>query len=221
MSKKRAYVALLLDRSGSMIDHKSETISAINSYMDKTKEQFKGRFSLTQFDSEGIDLVHNGIKIKDFPPLTGETYQPRSLTPLLDAIGQTVSRMDAAGFDNVIFCIITDGLENASHEWKLAQVRELLEEKRDKHGWQISYLGANVDAFAEGAALGIMKGQSINFSGQHTAAVMDSYAVSNARYVSRTSHLDTSDANFTDEERESAMKGKKKEKSETETTPGS
>lgn len=221
MSKQRLYLALLLDRSGSMIDHKQETISAINSYVDQTKELYKGRFTLTQFDSEAIDIVHDGIKIKDAPHLTGETYQPRSLTPLLDAIGQTVTRMDVAGFDNVIFCIITDGLENASHEWKLAQVRELLEEKRDKQGWQISYLGANVDAFAEGAALGIARGQSVNFAGAHTHAVMDSYVASNSRYVSRTNLLDTSVSNFTDEERESAMKGKKKGKSETETTTGS
>ena len=220
MSKKRAYVALLLDRSGSMEAHRAETISAINSYVDRTKEQFKGRFTLTQFDSEGIDIVHDGIKIKEIPHLTDETYQPRSMTPLLDAIGQTVSKMDTDGFDNVIFCIITDGLENASHEWKLANVRLLLEEKRNKYGWQVSYLGANVDAFDEGAALGIAQGQSINFKGLHAAAVMDSYAVSNTAYASRSSNLAVHEADFTDEDRESAMHGKKK-KGQTATTTGS
>lgn len=206
MSKQKAYVALLLDRSGSMEDHKVETIGAINQYTDKLKEQFKGLFTLTQFDSGGIDIVHNGIKMKDIPQVTDENYQPRGMTPLLDAIGQTVSEMDAQGFDNVIFCIITDGMENSSHEWKLANVRELLESKIAK-GWQVSYLGANVDAFAEGAALGISKGQSINFQGAHAAQVMDAFATSNVRYATRSDPLDVSSSDFTDDEREKSSGG--------------
>ena len=218
MSKQRVYLALRLDRSGSMKTHKAETISAVNAYVDKTKEQFKGRFTLTQFDSEGIDIVHDGIKIKDVPPLTEETYQPRSMTPLLDAIGRTVTKMETDGFDNVIFCIITDGLENASHEWKLANVRQLLEEKRNKHGWQVSYLGANVDAFGEGAALGIAAGQAMNFAGAHTSALMDSYAKSNVKYATRSHHLAVHESDFTDEDRESAMHGKKKKGQRASTT---
>lgn len=206
MSKNRAYVALLLDRSGSMDAHKAETIIAINAYIDNTKEQFKGLFTLTQFDSMGIDMPQNGVKIKEAIHLTNASYQPRGMTPLLDAIGKTVAEMDAQGFDNVIFCIITDGMENASHEWKLANVRELLESKTAK-GWQISYLGANVDAFAEGAALGIAAGQSINFAGTHTAQVMDSYAASNVRYATRSDPLDVSSADFTEDERDKSSGG--------------
>ena len=89
MSKQKMCVALLLDRSGSMSVNKIETISAVNSYIDKTKEKFKGRFVLTQFDSEGIDIVHDG-KIKDIEHLTDKSYQPRGMTPLLDAIGKTL-----------------------------------------------------------------------------------------------------------------------------------
>lgn len=206
MSKQRAYVALLLDRSGSMDGHKAETVIAINSYIDNTQENFKGLFTLTQFDSMGIDVLQDGVKIKEAIHLTDESYQPRGMTPLLDAIGKTIMTMDTAGFDNVIFCIITDGQENASHEWKLANVRLLLEEKIAS-GWQVSYLGANVDVFAEGAALGIAGGQSMSFKGAHTAAVMDSYAASNVRYATRADPLDVSSADFTEDERDKSSGG--------------
>ena len=87
--------------------NKAETISAFNQYIDKTKEQFKGVFTLTQFDTQGIDRPQDGVKIKEAVHLNDETYQPRGGTPLLDAIGKTVHRMDTEGFDNVIFVIIT------------------------------------------------------------------------------------------------------------------
>ncbi len=209
MSKKqKVYVALLLDRSGSMNTNKIETISAVNSYTDKLKKEFKGRFTLTQFDSESIDMPQENVKIKDIVHLTEESYQPRSMTPLLDAIGKTVNAMKTEGFENVIFCIVTDGQENHSREYKLEAIRALIEEKR-KAGWQVAYLGAGVDAFAEGARMGIAQGQSMNFAGAHASATMDSFATSNVRYASRTDKkgLVGSEVDFTDDERDAAMGG--------------
>ena len=157
MSKQKMCVALLLDRSGSMSVNKIETISAVNSYIDKTKEKFKGRFVLTQFDSEGIDIVHDG-KIKDIEHLTDKSYQPRGMTPLLDAIGKTLEAFKTDGFENIVFVIMTDGQENHSKEYKLEAIRAKIEEKR-KIGWQVSYLGTNVDAFHEAGQMGIAPGQ--------------------------------------------------------------
>jgi len=199
-------VALLLDRSGSMSAHKTETISAVNSYIDKTKENFKGRFVLTQFDSESIDIVHDG-KIKDIEHLTEESYQPRGMTPLLDAIGKTLEAFDTDGFENIVFVVMTDGQENHSKEYKLEAIRAKIEEKR-KIGWQVSYLGANVDAFAEGASMGFARGQSINYAGQHAGAVMDSYSANNNVNALRSDkRVESHDADFTEEQRTSAMEG--------------
>ncbi len=207
MSKEKVYVALLLDRSGSMNVNKVETISAFNSYIDKTKEQFKGRFTLTQFDSEAIDIVQDNVKIKEAAHLTAESYQPRGMTPLLDAIGKTVNAMKPEGFENVIFAIVTDGQENHSTEYKLAAIRALLEEKR-KLGWQVSYIGANVDAFHEAGQLGIAAGQTMNYAGAHGQATMDAYSVSNTRYASRVTKTgETHAGDFTDEERNKAVGG--------------
>ncbi len=206
MSKQKMCVALLLDRSGSMSTHKTETISAINSYIDKTKEKFKGRFVLTQFDSESIDIVHDG-KIKNIEHLTEESYQPRGMTPLLDAIGKTLEAFNTDGFENIVFVVMTDGQENHSREYKLEAIRAKIEEKR-KIGWQISYLGANVDAFAEGASMGFARGQSINYAGIHSTAVMDSYSANNSVNALRVDKgVESHEADFTEEQRTSAMGG--------------
>ena len=209
MAKQKVYVALLLDRSGSMQAHKVETVSAVNSYLGKLQEQFKGRFTMTQFDSEGIDIVHDNVKIKEVPRLTEHGYQPRSMTPLLDAIGKTMRSMEGKteGFENVIFVIVTDGQENHSKEFKLADVRALIEEKR-KAGWEVSYLGANVDAFAEAGQMGIPAGKAMNYAGAHTQSAMDAYATSNVRYAARSNKKGFShESDFTEQEREQSMHG--------------
>ena len=207
MSKKQKMcVALLLDRSGSMSANKIETISAVNSYIDKTKEKFKGRFTLTQFDSESIDIVHDG-KIKDIKHLTEESYQPRGMTPLLDAIGKTLDAFKTDGFENIVFVIMTDGQENHSREYKLADIRAQLEERR-RIGWQVSYLGTNVDAFHEGAQLGIARGQTMNYAGAHASATMAAYSSSNdVNALRQVKGVETKDADFTDEQRAAAMGG--------------
>ena len=206
MSKKeKVYVALLLDRSGSMSTNKIETVSAVNSYTSGLQKKFKGRFTLTQFDSESIDIVQDNVKIKDISLLTEHSYQPRGMTPLLDAIGQTVSKMDTKGFENVIFVIVTDGQENHSREYKLDAIRKLLKKKRKK-GWQIMYIGADVDAFAEASQMGIAAGQTLNYGKAHSTATMDMALCSNTRYAGRQDKSVVNEAsNFTDEEREAAV----------------
>jgi len=207
MSKKQKMcVALLLDRSGSMSANKVETISAVNSYIDNTKEKFKGRFTLTQFDSEGIDIVHDG-KIKDIKHLTEESYQPRGMTPLLDAIGKTLDAFKTDGFENIVFVIMTDGQENHSREYKLEAIRAKIEERR-KLGWQVSYLGTNVDAFHEAGQMGFAPGQTMNYAGAQVSATMDAYSSSNDRNALRTQKIgETHDADFTQKERDVAMGG--------------
>lgn len=220
MSKKRVCVALLLDRSGSMNVNKVETISAVSQYIKNLKETFKGRFTLTQFDSGGIDILpqYNNAKIRDLPDFT--SFDPRGSTPLLDAIGKTANEVNSEGYDNVIFVIVTDGEENSSHEYSLEAVRTLLEEKQAL-GWQVSYLGSDVDAFHEAAQLGIAKGQTMNFASNHINATMDAYAMSNTAYVNRSSLLAVGEADFTDEQRDQAMTGKKKKEGESSTVASS
>lgn len=201
MSKQKAYVSLLLDRSGSMQVNKAETISAISQYIAKLKESFKGRFTMTQFDSGGVDVTIDGVKIKDIPEFTD--FTPRGGTPLLDAIGKTIHAMDADEYENVIFVIVTDGGENSSHEYTLEAVRNLIEEKT-KAEWQFLFLGADMDAFGEASNLGIASGQTLNYSGVNASAAMTATIASNTRYATRKVGKGIDVGNFTGDERKAA-----------------
>lgn len=168
MSQKRLYAHILLDRSGSMEECRESTISAFNEYVNTLHmdKDIAARVSLTLFDGLSIDLVFDREKASDMPKLTGETFVPRGMTPLNDAIGKTVARIDKETLlegENVALVILTDGLENASREYSRDAVRKLLERVQKEKNWLVIYLGANQDAFAEGAARGIAAAQSMAF----------------------------------------------------------
>ena len=84
--------------------------------------------------------------------MTKETYQPRGSTALLDAIGRCIKECTV---NNPTVIILTDGLENTSHTYTNAHVKDLIEQKTTD-GWTFVYLGANQDAFAEAGGLGIV-----------------------------------------------------------------
>ena len=201
MSKDKIAVALLLDRSYSMISHRTETISAVNAYIDSLKKKYKGSFTLVLFNSRGIDKFQS--KIKDIPQFTADDYQPWGNTPLFDAIGETMSTMATEGYDNVTFAILTDGQENDSKEFTLTAVKTLIE-TRQKEGWQIVYLGADVDAFLEAEQLGIGRGQTMSFSKGAVGQTISTVHASTERYVKRSNKMDIGASNFTDEERKQA-----------------
>ena len=70
------------------------------------------------------------------------------MTPLYDAIGTTITRVHTlkAKEENslAIVTIITDGYENASHEFTLTAIRSLIESYKEQ-GWQFTYIGADHD----------------------------------------------------------------------------
>jgi len=140
-------VAFLLDRSGSMESCKQETITGFNGYLNGLKGS-EMRFTLTQFDTQGIDIIHDAVALKDVRKLTESTYVPRGGTPLYDAIGRTVRATEAAAKDcNVLFVTLTDGEENSSREWNKSTIQSLIKEMEGK-GWTFAHIGVGVDGFA-------------------------------------------------------------------------
>jgi uncharacterized protein YegL len=154
-------LAIILDRSGSMASVAKDVEGGFDKFIATQRATPNGecRVSLTQFDSLGVETLYSGTPLAEVPALV---LEPRGNTPLLDAVGKTVTvlkgRIDreaapAAG-RRVLVLIITDGQENASREYTKAQIKTLVEGQR-AIGWDFLYLGANVDAFAEAGGLGI------------------------------------------------------------------
>ena len=154
---KPTLVAFLLDRSGSMTQCLDETIIGFNTYLKelKTKDTGKMRFTLTQFDSVSVDVVHDAVPLSKVKPLNEENFAPRSFTPLYDAIGKTIRATEAkaTGKYKVLFVTLTDGQENASKEWKKDTINSLIKEKEEKAAWTFAYIGVGKEGWAASVIL--------------------------------------------------------------------
>lgn len=156
--QKTLNVSFLLDMTGSMKSVEGATISGFNEYIGSLKARNADiRFTLTLFNTDTINTVYKGVPIGDVRALDAKIYQPDSTTPLYDAIGRTIHETQTSLNDakqDVLFVIMTDGHENASHEYSQQKVFELVKSK-EKDGWTFAFLGANMDSWQVGQSIGV------------------------------------------------------------------
>lgn len=183
-------VTFVLDETGSMSVCRDATISGFNEYIETLKRDAKGKvlFTLTKFDSIKVQVVHNAVDIKDVQKLTTETYVPGELTPLYDAIHTAIKNTEdkvnmMAKKPQVLCVVMTDGEENASKECSRARIFEVIKAK-EKEGWRFVYLGANQDAWAVGQAIGLAKGNVVNYSVNKTDKAFRMMALNTVAYAS-------------------------------------
>lgn len=174
---KDVELVFILDRSGSMGGLESDTIGGYNSMLSKQKKEKTGKVSVTTvlFDDQ-YELLYNQIPIEKVSPMTEEEYYVRGSTALLDAIGKTVmqvkSNQDKKEIkDKVLFVIITDGMENASREYRTEQVKKLIEERKEKDNWEFLFLGANIDAIGAAQNIGIDSSRAVRFKSDKKGTV--------------------------------------------------
>ena len=109
-------------------------------------------------------MLVDGEDLATISGLDPARYQPRGTTPLYDAIGTMIYRLDRRGeAEDVVVVIVTDGLENASREYASGQVHRLIEERK-KSGWTFVFLGANQDAYASGERIAVAPGSAANWA---------------------------------------------------------
>jgi len=185
---KKLYVSFVLDETGSMQGVKEQTISGFNEYVDTLKDEKnadKVRFTLTKFNSEKVQIVHDAIKMSKVEHLNSETYRPAALTPLYDAIGRTIRSLEKAiegKKRNALVVIQTDGFENHSKEFTRKGIFDLIEEKKKK-GWTFAFLGADQDAWVAGGQIGIPKSSSLSYARAQSREAFQEAASSTADYL--------------------------------------
>ncbi len=161
-------VNVILDRSGSMETCRAGTIDGYNEYLNglKAEKETKYSITLTQFDSPAnipeLTVSYEDKPLAEASRISRDSYQPRGGTPLYDAVGECVRRVNVKG-RGVIVVIITDGQENSSHEFTKDSIKALIKSK-ESEGWTFTFLGANIDSYAVGGGIGVPLHNVANYS---------------------------------------------------------
>ena len=148
---------IIMDESGSMESIKAQALSGANETImtiRKAQEQMpdmKQKLTLVTFDSRytGTDVrtLFDDLPIEEVRNLNERDYRPCGGTPLYDAMGMSLSKLQGQvqPEEHALVTIITDGMENASHEYSGKAIRSIVTLLREK-GWVFAYIGANQDA---------------------------------------------------------------------------
>lgn len=173
-SKPKTYIAMILDKSGSMVSCLDSTIGAFNKEIHKTiRKTVKDAVgsdvlvSLVTFN-QYVDFDYFNDNADKVRKLTHEGYVPDGSTSMYDAVGKTIDRLkketDYKNKDNkYIVVTISDGEENASEEYTSADVAERVQELQKRGNWTFAYLGANQDLAKIAKTLNISKGNVANY----------------------------------------------------------
>ena len=141
----------------------NETLSTVRAMQQKYPDT-EQHVTLVTFDSVGMKWHYNDALAKDTADMRWNDYNPRAATPLYDAIGTTVSKLNGqvGPDDNVLVTIITDGEENSSVEWTLKMVRNLID-KLKRQNWTFTLIGTdNLDV--EGMAHSMSIDEHLQFT---------------------------------------------------------
>jgi hypothetical protein len=171
--KNLTEIVAIIDRSGSMHNLTKDTIGGFNAFLSEQKKSTgKAKLTLIQFDDQ-YQIDYNGEDIQSVKDLTEETYKPRGSTALFDAVGKTIVTVgerlakmkEEERPGQVIFLIITDGMENASNEFRdAAKIAEMVKHQADKYSWTFTFLGGGDSAFSQASHIGISANNTYSYN---------------------------------------------------------
>ena len=146
----RVFNLIIVDESGSMsiirkqaFTGMNETLETVRQMQEKFPDQ-EQRVTLVTFDTGHTTWHYDNTPAAQTKNLDWKAYNPGGGTPLYDAMGMAVSKVNAQieEGDNVLVTVITDGEENSSEEWTLKMIRTMIE-KLKKQNWTFTLIGTD------------------------------------------------------------------------------
>ena len=172
MKKNLTELVFILDRSGSMHGLEKDTIGGFNSLIEKQKKIEGDALISTVLFANESKVIHDRVDVKDVKPMTENNYITGGCTALLDAIGNAIHHISNIHKyarkedvpEHTLFVITTDGMENASRTYTYPKVKKLIENQKEKYGWEFMFLAANIDAVNVASYMGIDENRAVNFN---------------------------------------------------------
>jgi hypothetical protein len=168
------HIYFLLDRTGSMASMQADVIGGFNGFLaSQRQEPGFVRMTLVQFDTvEPFEMLTDALPLERVRELTARTFQPRGGTPLYDATAHLISHASVRAEqrvmldkrrEDIVVVTFTDGEENSSQRFGRDDVLRMVKAK-EREGWTFVFLGAGLDAYAEGGAVGYATGSTQSFA---------------------------------------------------------
>ena len=187
---KRVHNLIIVDESGSMEVIRKQAFVGMNETL-QTVRQMQKKFNdqeqfvtLVTFDSSHTTWHYDNTPADKTSDLSWKAYNPGGGTPLYDAIGKGISKVNAQieEGDHVLVTIITDGEENSSEEWTLKMVRTLIE-KLKKQNWIFTLIGTdNLDVETMASSFAIEEHMEFQQDEEGTKAMFRRERRSRERY---------------------------------------
>ena len=138
MRKNLTEVVFILDRSGSMSGLEKDTIGGFNSMIEKQKREAGQALISTVLFNNNSKVLYDRVEVQKIPSMTEDDYSVYGCTALLDAIGGAIHHIGNVHKyartedvpEHTVFIIMTDGMENASHIYRIEKVKQMIE----RHG---------------------------------------------------------------------------------------
>lgn len=172
---KLSHIIFILDDSGSMQSCRKQTIDGFNEYLkgqqtNAAETGIETLVSLYKFDGSRVTCTIDRKKVSEVEPLNEKTYNPQGGTNLNDAMGGVMMQINNAlaakkkdERESVIITVLTDGEENASRTFRSDDIKQMVEKAEGKN-WGFMFLGANINAFHAGSALGFNVSNTMQFA---------------------------------------------------------
>lgn len=160
---KEVFNLIIVDESGSMSIIEKQALMGLNETLETVKKiqkahpEMEQRVTLITFDSTHKRFIFDNVPANDTHTLSKKDYCPGGATPLYDAIGIGISKLNAQTEpdDNVLVTIITDGEENCSEEYNLKMIKTLIG-KLKRQNWTFTLIGTdNLDVEGMAGAMAI------------------------------------------------------------------
>lgn len=172
-------IVVVVDKSGSMYSLKDDVIGGFNSFLEsQQKLGDDATMTVVLFNTE-YEFYAEDQPLNEIPKFTNDSYVPTGGTALLDALGRAMTNILARRKDDkVLVCVITDGQENSSKEYKKEDITKMINDKKQS-GWEFMFLSSDLNAISDAKDYGFSntfafsadaKGTSMSYSAMGTAS---------------------------------------------------
>ena len=194
------HVCFVIDESGSMWDSTSDVVGGFKKVITEQKAVKDGGciVSLYKF-SDKVSQIYLGKDVNEIDE-DKLVYSPGGCTAMNDGIGRAIDEIgkwladkdESERPEKNLIVIMTDGYENASHEYTIEQVRERIKHQTEKYNWSFIYMGTDVtDSTYANSIVGGISGCTTSYNSRSNYAANYNLISSGVKSFRRMANVDT------------------------------